>query len=75
MTENPDPGAVKLVENLHALYRTEGTRMAADFAARAKATEEQKAYLLANPPKPKDVTVHFWKRDVAETQTTEGAQP
>jgi len=63
LTENPDPEGVKLVEDLHALYRHEGKRMAEACAAREKAYAEQKAYLLANPPKPADVTVHFWKRN------------
>ena len=76
VTENPTPEAVKLVEDLHALYRAEGARMAADVAARERQNEERKAYLLAHPPKPKDVTVHFWKRETTpETQTPEGTQP
>jgi hypothetical protein len=62
-TESPDPESVTLIEDLHALYRAEGTRMAEACAAREKAREERKAFLLANPPKPKDVTVHFWKRE------------
>ena len=74
VTENPDPAAVKLVEDLHALYRTEGARMAADVAARDKENKERKAYLLANPPKPKDVTVHFWKREPSAANP-EGGQP
>jgi hypothetical protein len=75
-TENPDPAAVRMVEDLHALYRAEGARMAADVAAREKAEQERREYLLAHPPKPKDVTVHFWQRNTAaETQTPEGGQP
>lgn len=74
-TENPDPDGVKLLEDLHALYRDDGKRMAELAAARQKAYEEKKAYLLANPPKPKDVTVNFWKREVrAESTTQEGGQ-
>ncbi len=74
LTENPAPEAVRLVEDLHALYRAEGLKMAADVIARKKAEDEKRAYLLANPPQPKDVTVHFWRRDT-ETQTQEGTQP
>ena len=62
VTENPDPASVQLLEDMHALYRDEGTRMAADVAASEKANQQKKAYLRANPPQPKDVTVHFWKR-------------
>jgi hypothetical protein len=76
ITENPDPAAVRMVEDLHALYRAEGARMAADVAAREKAEQERREYLLAHPPKPKDVTVHFWQRNTAaETQTPEAGQP
>lgn len=76
VTENPAPEAVRLIEDLHALYRAQGAKMAADQIARKKAEDEKRAYLLANPPKPKDVTVHFWKRDAdSETQAPEGGQP
>ena len=72
--EHPDPVSLTVIEDLHAYYRTEGHRMAEAAAAREKAYEEKKAYLLANPPKPKDVTVHFWKREES-TANTEGVQP
>jgi hypothetical protein len=75
-TEAPDPDGVKLIEDLHALYRTEGVRMAEACAAREKAYAARRAYLLANPPKPKDVTVHFWKRTKGDENTRqEGGQP
>lgn len=76
VTEAPDPDGVKLIEDLHALYRAEGDRMAEACAAREKAYEERRAYLLAYPPKPKDVTVHFWKRTKGDENTRqEGGQP
>ncbi len=75
-TINPDPDSVKLLEDLHALYRDEGKNMAEATAAREKAEAEKRAYLLANPPKPKDVTVYFWKHEVLEeAPQTEGGQP
>jgi hypothetical protein len=76
-TENPSPESVTLIEDLHALYRAEGTRMAEACAAREKAREERKAFLLANPPKPKNVTVHFWKRErqVARPDTPAATEP
>jgi len=61
-TQNPAPESVKLIEDLHALYRDEGGKIAADAAARQAAYEARKAHFLANPPKPKDVTIHFWNR-------------
>ncbi len=61
--EEPTPRALALVEDLHALYRDQAKPMAQAAAAREQAYEAKKAYLLANPPKPKDVTIHFWKRN------------
>jgi hypothetical protein len=60
---NPDPASLKLIEDLHTLYRNEGTRMVREYIAREKAEEKRRKYLIANPPKPKDVTIHFWKRN------------
>jgi len=70
VTENPDPASVQLLEDLHALYRDEGSRMAANVAAFEKAHEDRKAHFIANPPKPKDITVHFWKRNTTGKETT-----
>jgi len=55
--------AMDTLEQIHDLYRKEGVRMEAAYHARVKAYAERKAYLLANPPKPKDVTIQFWKRN------------
>ncbi len=63
LTENPDPRSLTLIKDLHALHAAEGPRMRAAFEAREKAYRERKAYLLAHPPKPEDITIHFWKRE------------
>ena len=54
--------AMDTLEQIHDLYRKEGVRLADAYVAREKAYAERKAYLLANPTKPKDVTVRFWER-------------
>jgi hypothetical protein len=54
--------AMNTLSQIHDLYRKEGVRMEAAFHAREKAYAERKAFLLANPPKPEDVTIRFWKR-------------
>jgi len=54
--------ALKSVSRLHQLYRNEGELMKQAFLARATELEAAKAALLAEPPKPLDVTVRFWKR-------------
>lgn len=59
----PDARAVQLVEDLHELYRNEGPRMEAAYHARIKAEAERRAFYLANPPVPEDVTMNFWQRE------------
>lgn len=61
--DTTDREAVELIEGMHSLYRTEGARMEEAYHARVKAYEERKAFLLANPPKPKDVVIRVWNRD------------
>jgi hypothetical protein len=53
--------AMDTLEQLHDLYRKEGARMEAAHHAREKARAERKAHLLANPPKPEDVSIQFWQ--------------
>ena len=62
--------AMDVLEQIHDLYRKDGKRMEADFRAREKALAERKAFLTANPPKPKDVMIRFWKRDSDTTTST-----
>jgi len=64
-----DREAMESIEGMHNLYRVEGARMEQAYHARIKAYEERKAYLLAHPPKPKDVNVSFWHRDHPLRQT------
>lgn len=61
--DTSDRRAMEIIEGLHELYRVEGARMQAAYQARTKAREERKAWLLANPPVPKDVLIQVWKRD------------
>lgn len=53
--------AMATLGELHALYRKEGPRMEEAFRARGIAWEEQKAFFLANPPKPKSLVLHYWR--------------
>jgi hypothetical protein len=64
--------AMKILTQLHDLYRKEGVRLEAAYHAREKAYAERKAYLLANPPVPKDVTIQVWKRDFPLSQSKPG---
>lgn len=63
VSDNTDKESVQIIEDLHQLYRNEGTRMKEAYLARIQEQEDRRAYLLAHPPVPKDVTIHFWERD------------
>ena len=57
-----EEASVAVLQGLHDLYRVEGARMQAAHQTRTKAQAERRAYLLANPPVPDDITIRFWKR-------------
>ena len=63
-----DAQAMDVISGLHELYKVEGTRLKAAYEARAKASIEREAYLRANPPQPKDVTIHVWKMETPPNQ-------
>ncbi|WP_367872870.1 hypothetical protein [Luteolibacter sp. Populi] len=68
--------AMRIIDDMHELYRVEGLRMAQAYEGRTRAQVERLAFLLANPPQPKDVTIHYWKRERpanGETQAGEGS--
>lgn len=69
--------AMNILEQMHDLYRKEGARMEEAYHARQKGRVERKAYLLANPPKPDDVTISFWRkteRPAAASSNSTGEQ-
>ena len=66
----PDPATLTMIDDLHAFYRDEGDRLIESYEARKRANAARRAELLANPPKPKDVKIHFWKRG-AQGQATD----
>jgi hypothetical protein len=76
---DPESPAMDTLEQIHDLYRVEGVRMEQAYRAREMARAERKAYLLANPPKPQDVTIQFWKRQETSSGDIqprgEGEQP
>ncbi len=57
-----DSPAMDVLEQLHDLFHGSGIKLKDQYFAREQARAERKAYLLANPEKPKDVRIRFWKR-------------
>lgn len=66
--------AMDTLKYLHELYRKEGGRMEAAYYARERARKERMEYFLANPPRPDDVTVSFWRREKTQATEEEGAR-
>lgn len=56
------------LREMHRLYGVEGERMAEAYQARVVAEEQRRAALLANPPKPKDVVIQYWRGKSPENQ-------
>lgn len=65
-----DSPAMDVLEQLHELFKKSGGNLKEQYLAREKARAERKAYLLANPEKPKDVTIRFWKRERTAINST-----
>lgn len=68
--EGDNEQGLQAIRDMHALYQVEGIRMHESRIAREVAREQRKAYLLANPTKPEDVTIKFWKRTTPSNKTS-----
>jgi hypothetical protein len=69
--DDSDAKAVEFIMGLHELYQIEGGRMELAYQARIKAHDERKAYLLAHPPKPKNLTLNYWRGRRPENNSQE----
>lgn len=49
------------INALHELYRSEFARLKEAYELREQRRQEREAELRANPPKPKDIVLHYWK--------------
>ena len=63
-----DAEGVAIMDGLHALYAKEKDRLIVAYESREQARIEREAYLKANPPKPKDLILHFWHGKRAQPQ-------
>jgi transcriptional regulator with XRE-family HTH domain len=66
-----DSPAMDVLQQLHELFKKSGDTLRDQYLAREKARAERKAYLLANPEKPKDVTIRVWRRTPTQDATEE----
>ncbi len=51
------------IQALHDLYNSEHARLKSAFGGRERARLEREAYLKANPPQPKDITLNYWRTE------------
>lgn len=67
-----DPAALAPVHALHDLYNKEHARLAAAYEGREQARIQKEAELKANPPKPKNITLNYWRTETPASTTTKG---
>ncbi len=60
--------AFDTLEQIHDLFRKSGDVLKEQYLAREQARQERKAFLLANPEEPKDVTIRVWRRSANNSQ-------
>lgn len=70
---NPDAETLAGIQSLHDLCQNDGPRLKAAFEGREKARPAQEAELRANPPKPKDLVLRFWRTE-SPAPTTGGGK-
>lgn len=63
-----DEDGLALMDGLHALYAKEENRLIQAYESREQARIELKACLKANPPKPKDLILNFWRGKRSQPQ-------
>ena len=61
------------IQALHDLYNSEHARLLTAFDGREKARTDHETYLKANPPRPKDITLNYWRIEKPATHAKGGA--
>jgi hypothetical protein len=49
------------IQALHDIYNSQFVRLKCAYEGREKARIERESYLRANPPKPKNITLNYWR--------------
>ena len=61
MTGEPSPDALAALDALHNYYNEEKETLAARYHIREQERLAHAAALLADPPRPKDITLNYWR--------------
>ena len=62
-TPPADPSVLIPVQSLHELYNSEYVRLKAAYEGRERARIQHEAGLKANPPKPKNIVLNYWRTE------------
>jgi len=55
--------AMAMMVSMHDLYENERGKLVAAHESRVREQAKQEAWLKANPPRPKDTVIQFWRRE------------
>lgn len=61
--ETPAAADIAPLQSLHEIYNSELAQLKTAYQGRERARIEHEAYLKANPPQPKDITLNFWRTE------------
>ena len=69
------PAAEELIaiQSLHDIYNSELPHLQTAYQSREQARLQREAYLKANPPQPKDITLNYWRTEKPATTNKKGA--
>ena len=62
-TPPDDPTVLVPIQSLHDIYNSEYGRLKTAYEGRERARIEREAYLKANPPKPKNIVLNYWRTE------------
>jgi hypothetical protein len=66
---NPRKQTLASIHCLHDLYNNEHARLEKAYQGRERARILYEAELKANPPKPKDIVLNYWRTEIPAAQS------
>ena len=66
---NPSKQTLASIQALHDLYNNEYDRLEKAYQGRERARILHEAELKANPPKPKDIVLNYWRTEIPAAQS------
>jgi hypothetical protein len=70
----PDAEKLAPIQALHDLYNSGYEKLKTAHEGRERARIEREAWLKANPPQPKDITLNFWRTEQPAAKAEGGAK-